>query len=230
MHDFRLAPRISQILPAALAPRAAEIAIACAIAVRSVRGSRLADASDSGGMRGSSADSGIEIDSVISDQGLAIQCLHQSPMALAGVAAGWIVAPPPATMDGHAASSRGSLPPLGWRADLDLLVGAHSGPTHGLGAAVIAGVVAVGESADLRRIAQASARIGASRDGGSPTRRTRCSTGWGPTRRRRSGSWRSGRSAASYYESPWHVFMAISRRYWLPEFWTSTCARSRASC
>ena len=23
-----------------------------------------------------------------------------------------------------------------------------------------------------------------------------------------------------YYESPWHVFMAISRRYWLPEFWT----------
>jgi membrane-bound metal-dependent hydrolase YbcI (DUF457 family) len=23
-----------------------------------------------------------------------------------------------------------------------------------------------------------------------------------------------------YYESSWHVFMAISRRYWLPEFWT----------
>ena len=23
------------------------------------------------------------------------------------------------------------------------------------------------------------------------------------------------------YESPAHVFMAISRRYWLPEFWTS---------
>ena len=23
-----------------------------------------------------------------------------------------------------------------------------------------------------------------------------------------------------YYESTWHVFMAISRRYWLPEFWT----------
>ena len=24
----------------------------------------------------------------------------------------------------------------------------------------------------------------------------------------------------NYYESPWHIFMAISRRYWLPEFWT----------
>ena len=23
-----------------------------------------------------------------------------------------------------------------------------------------------------------------------------------------------------YYESSLHVFMAISRRYWLPEFWT----------
>ena len=23
-----------------------------------------------------------------------------------------------------------------------------------------------------------------------------------------------------YYESSWHVFLAISRRYWLPEFWT----------
>ena len=23
-----------------------------------------------------------------------------------------------------------------------------------------------------------------------------------------------------YFESPLHVFMAISRRYWLPEFWS----------
>ena len=22
-----------------------------------------------------------------------------------------------------------------------------------------------------------------------------------------------------YFESSWHIFMAISRRYWLPEFW-----------
>ena len=26
--------------------------------------------------------------------------------------------------------------------------------------------------------------------------------------------------SSQHYESPWHVFMAISRRYWLPEFWT----------
>jgi hypothetical protein len=25
--------------------------------------------------------------------------------------------------------------------------------------------------------------------------------------------------SGDYYESPLHVFMAISRRYWLPDFW-----------
>jgi hypothetical protein len=23
----------------------------------------------------------------------------------------------------------------------------------------------------------------------------------------------------TYYESPYHLFLAISRRYWLPDFW-----------
>jgi hypothetical protein len=27
--------------------------------------------------------------------------------------------------------------------------------------------------------------------------------------------------SSGYYESSWHLFRAISRRYWLPEFWTS---------
>jgi hypothetical protein len=26
-------------------------------------------------------------------------------------------------------------------------------------------------------------------------------------------------ASPGYYESPFHVFMAISRRYWLPDFW-----------
>ena len=26
----------------------------------------------------------------------------------------------------------------------------------------------------------------------------------------------------NYYESPWHVFLATSRRYWRPDFWTLT--------
>ena len=61
--------------------------------------------------------------------------------ALAGIAAGWAVAP--------AARERGAM--LGRAAvyglvaaapDLDLLAGAHSGPTHGLGAAIIAGALA----------------------------------------------------------------------------------------
>ena len=97
-----------------------------------------------------------------------------SPVAhgLAGALIGWSVAPPPAT-DGPGALRRVILfAAAGMAADLDLLVGAHSGPSHGLGAAVIAGVVLwVG----LRSY----------------------------------GMHGSGRLA-----------IAISRRYWLPEFWT----------
>ena len=53
-----------------------------------------------------------------------------------------------------------------------------------------------------------------------PTPLTRCSTGSEPTARHRSASWRCGPSAASTYESSLHIFHAISRRYWLQEFWT----------
>ena len=61
---------------------------------------------------------------------------------LAGIATGWAVA-------GVARESRRALirqaailAALAMAADLDLLVGAHSGPTHSIGAAAIAGVVA----------------------------------------------------------------------------------------
>jgi LexA-binding, inner membrane-associated putative hydrolase len=122
--------------------------------------------------------------------------------------------------------------------DVDLLFGAYSGPTHGLGAAVIAGCVAW---MWLRRVAGTGSRTP---DPGSriASRETRAA------RRRRSGAtalavafayashtlldWLGTDSAPpigimalwpvtrDYYESPLHVFMAISRRYWLPEFWT----------
>ena len=55
--------------------------------------------------------------------------------AIAGATAGWVI-DPPAREDRRRVALYAA---LGMAADLDLLVGAHSGATHGLGAAVIVG-------------------------------------------------------------------------------------------
>ena len=61
--------------------------------------------------------------------------------ALAGLAAGWLV-DPPARRDTRGAVGRAAIFAIAAMApDLDLLVGAHSGPTHGLGAAAIVGAL-----------------------------------------------------------------------------------------
>jgi membrane-bound metal-dependent hydrolase YbcI (DUF457 family) len=118
--------------------------------------------------------------------------------------------------------------------DLDLLVGAHSGPTHGLGAAAIVGALVwiwgrgsggtrtAGDSRTTptaperksvagRRFALAVAAAYASHTVldwlGSDTRAPVGIMALWPFSR-------------DYYESSLHVFMAISRRYWLPEFWS----------
>ena len=68
-------------------------------------------------------------------QGLAIRMPSPIAHAIAGAMAGWIV-----DRAAHRAADSGRLAPMprsGMAADLDLLVGAHSGPTHGIGAAVI---------------------------------------------------------------------------------------------
>jgi membrane-bound metal-dependent hydrolase YbcI (DUF457 family) len=116
----------------------------------------------------------------------------------------------------------------GVAADLDLLAGAHSGPTHGLGAAVIVGALvwlwgggrwgsrpapATPERGRFarRRFALAIAAAYASHTLldwlGSDTRAPVGIMALWPFSR-------------DHYESSLHVFMAISRRYWLPEFWT----------
>src|SRR5687767_11967492 len=65
--------------------------------------------------------------------------------ALAGIAAGWLIDPPdtrPNDRNLRGTLTRAAIFALAAMApDLDLLVGAHSGPTHGLGAAVIVGAV-----------------------------------------------------------------------------------------
>ena len=132
--------------------------------------------------------------------------------AIAGATAGWLIDPPVREHRGRVALYAS----MGIAADLDLLVGAHSGPTHGLGAAVIAGVLTWvllrlrGSSGGVRT-ACASAIAYASHtlldwlgtDSSSPI-----------------GIMALWPFSRDYYESSWHVFRAISRLYWLPEFWT----------
>ena len=137
-----------------------------------------------------------------------------SPIAhgIAGAVTGWTIEAPSSGSRRRVALYAA----LGMAADLDLLVGAHSGPTHGLGAAAIVGVVTWlilrlrGSSAGTRT-ACASAIAYASHtlldwlgsDSSAPI-----------------GIMALWPFSRGYYESSWHVFMAISRRYWLPEFWT----------
>ena len=136
--------------------------------------------------------------------------------ALAGVAAGWMAAPPIARDRRDTALRVCLFAAAGMAPDLDLLVGAHSGPTHGLGSALIVGFAAwlclrgIGWRCP-GRMAWAVALACASHTLldwlGSDTSPPIGIMALWPFDRR-------------HYESQRHVFMAISRRYWLPEFWT----------
>ena len=134
--------------------------------------------------------------------------------ALAGIAAGWTVAP--AKVSEHAVVARLATYALVAAApDLDLLVGAHSGPTHGLGAAALAGglawlVLRSRRAPDAGRIALAVAAAWISH-----TLLDWLGTDTSPP----IGIMALWPFSRDYYESPVHLFMAISRRYWLPEFW-----------
>src|SRR3954447_26307867 len=136
-----------------------------------------------------------------------------SPIAhgIAGALTGWLVDP------SHKTKRIAMFAAAGMAADLDLLVGAHSGPSHGLGAALIVGV---GSWVILRRadasgttaLACALAIAYASH-----TLLDWLGTDSSPP----IGIMALWPFSHAYYESPWHIFMAISRRYWLPEFWAT---------
>jgi inner membrane protein len=142
-----------------------------------------------------------------------------SPVAhgLAAVAAGWVVDPPRAG-DRSAAWKRAALfAAAGVAADLDLIVGAHSGPTHSLGAAAIAGVVAW---VCLRGIGWRGGGITACAIALAYASHTLLD--WlGADSSPPIGIMALWPFSCDYYESQVHVFLAISRRYWLPEFWAS---------
>jgi inner membrane protein len=132
--------------------------------------------------------------------------------ALAGVIAGSLVSlPRDNTMRRIAAYAA-----AGMAADLDLFAGAHSGPSHGIGAALIVGAVtwAVLRRVHTRRSGNAACAIAMAY--GSHTLLDWLGTDSSPP----IGIMALWPFSHQYFESPWHVFMAISRRYWLPEFWT----------
>ena len=101
-------------------------------------------------------------------------------------------------------------------ADLDLLFGVHSGPTHGLGSAVIAGVITWVVWANLPasraafRIALATAAAYA----------THTLLDWLSTDTSAPfGIMALWPLSSEYYISALHVFLPVSRRYWLADAW-----------
>jgi membrane-bound metal-dependent hydrolase YbcI (DUF457 family) len=136
--------------------------------------------------------------------------------ALAAVAAGWVV-DPPVECDVRGAARRACLfAAAGMAPDLDLLVGAHSGPTHGLGSALIVGLIAW---LGLRGIGWRGAGRTASAIGLAYASHTLLD--WlGTDSSTPIGIMALWPIDRGYYEADLHLFMAISRRYWLPEFWT----------
>ena len=129
--------------------------------------------------------------------------------ALAGVAVGWLIDGRRAIVDA-AWRRAAAYVLLATLPDADLLVGSHRGPSHGLGTAFLVGIIVAVATRRLR-VAIACALAFASHIlldwlGTDTTPPIGLMALWPFSR--------------EYYEAPYHVFMAVSRRYWLPEFWT----------
>lgn len=130
--------------------------------------------------------------------------------ALGGLAAGWMVGGRGTPMRRAEIRQAALFAAAGMAADLDLLFGAHSGPSHGLGAAGLAGLLAY---LATRRGRFAAAVVAAS---ASHTLLDWLGSDVAPP----IGIMALWPFSREYYESSVHVFQAISRRYWLPDFWT----------
>lgn len=137
--------------------------------------------------------------------------------ALAGLAAGWIVRGAPGRIRSSRWREAAVFAALGVAPDLDLLIGLHSGPTHGLGVAVGAAAAAwlpwFGGEAGGRRVALAIACVLAYA--------SHTLLDWlGSDTSVPIGIMALWPFTDAYYESNLHVFMAVSRRIHQPElFW-----------
>jgi membrane-bound metal-dependent hydrolase YbcI (DUF457 family) len=149
--------------------------------------------------------------------------------AIAGVAAGWLIAPRAAGTPREQILRVAVFALAGTIADVDLLAGTHRAPTHSLAAAVLAGIATwVWCAVRKARAPLKEAGLRVERDD-RPLRLAVAITAayathtlldwlgtdsWPPI-----GIMALWPVSHGYYESPLHVFMAISRRYWLPDFW-----------
>jgi LexA-binding, inner membrane-associated putative hydrolase len=141
---------------------------------------------------------------------------------LGGVIAGWLIA---GREGGSTSTSAGHRPTRGraWRQggtfavvgaapDLDLLAGTHSTYTHSIGAAALTALaVLLWHRGRQPRLALACAAAVASHIlldwlGSDTTPPIGIMALWPFTR--------------EFYQSPFFVFMAITRRWWLPQFYT----------
>jgi inner membrane protein len=143
--------------------------------------------------------------------------------ALAGVAAGWLGQGIPRSAESGRIRWRQTalFASLGLAPDLDLLVGLHSGPTHSLGVAALAAAAAwlpgtASSASGRRRLGLACALAYGSHilldwlgtDTSAPI-----------------GIMALWPFSRAYYESGFHLFMAVSRRIWQPElFWRQNIA------
>jgi membrane-bound metal-dependent hydrolase YbcI (DUF457 family) len=132
--------------------------------------------------------------------------------ALAGLAAGWLVAGRPHERDRADAARRAALfAALGALPDVDLFLGAHSGPTHSIGAAAIVGGVAVIAATRSRPMTQA-VRIGLAC---CAAYLSHVLLDWlGTDASPPIGIMALWPFSHAYFESNLHVFMAVSRRYY----------------
>ena len=128
--------------------------------------------------------------------------------ALGGIAAGWGLTPRDARR-WHAVRTAAIVAALGVAPDLDLLVHAHRTVTHSVGAACAAGLAAFAATRRPRWGVAAAAAWG-----------SHILLDWlGTDTRPPAGLMALWPFSRRYVESAWHLFPAVSRRYWLPEFW-----------
>jgi membrane-bound metal-dependent hydrolase YbcI (DUF457 family) len=127
---------------------------------------------------------------------------------LGGIAAGW-AAVPPRTRWAHAARAALMLGTLAAIPDLDLLVNEHRGPSHSVGAAILAGLLALAVTRNVRW------GIAATLAWSSHVLLDWLGNDTFPP----IGIMALWPVSHDYYQSSLHLFPAVSRSYWLAEFW-----------
>ena len=108
---------------------------------------------------------------------------------------------------------------IGMLPDIDLLVHAHRGPAHSIGAALMVAVVAWGVTRQPRWGAAAALAW-----------TSHVVLDWlGEDTRPPIGIEALWPFSDGFFQAPFVIFPSVSRRYWLPEFWVDNLKRSPLS-